>query len=269
MNWIVAVKRSKIRDTLLLTCLQVFTAEAERSLGISFDSVIVSSDILYCDVIINMSSTYSTQLNNSIPGNLLPPDIPRHFFFFSSYNHDHLCFLLCCDLVERNVWIQCAEGNKYVENGFLFPRNAHMGLSIRGAGWGMSSISTAMLAAVIVLTYQWLEINWVAVLKFRSTAQWSHNNLRKQISEKRGRSRAYKQDRSFSIRAQSFDSSRCECAQSGYYIGPISLCLVWTTQVSAIRKGLWSCRSVSDLFHPPQSDLWSLWESCRSGCGEW
>ena len=35
----------------------------------------------------------------------------------------------------------------------------------------LSNMSTVMLAAVTEVTYQWLEINWVAVLKFHSTVE--------------------------------------------------------------------------------------------------
>jgi len=89
-------------------------------------------------------------LNNSVPGNLPPPDIPGRFFYLvlealipwkeKITDSRHTTLTICASFVllalaaERNARIQCAEGNNYVKNGFLSPQNAHMGLSVSGAG---------------------------------------------------------------------------------------------------------------------------------------
>lgn len=97
-------------------------------------------------------------------------------------------FVPLVSVMERDVCAQRAEGNKYVENGFLSPKThtwayPSVVLDETCVPEALSNMSTVMLAAVIGLTYQWLEINWVAVLKFHSTVEWKQS-LKKKIQNR-------------------------------------------------------------------------------------
>lgn len=110
-----------------------------------------------------------------------------------------------------------------------------------------------MHAAVIGLTYQWLEINWVAVLKFHSTVKWKliwseGAKKKKKILEKRADHR-HTNRTEFSadaLRALQFHFSGCECAEVVTDLTNKPLLYqrryVYITWASAIWKGLWPCR---------------------------